>query len=592
MSVTDIDGNIYQTVVIGTQEWSVESLKTNRLNDGTNIPIVTTGNFDIITPLMCYYDNDRTTNEPVYGALYNWYAVNTGILAPVGWRVPTIDDWVALSVYLGGDSVSGGKLKETGFTHWTSPNVDATNELGFTGRPTGYRMFTGVYFDKTLFGHFQCSTQFGGNTAFGAMLSYNSAVLTLNAGFASTGKSVRFMRDIVVPTPALFATNDNVNPKLIHLTWTATGSTYRVESSINDPTFQNVNVVYTGSNTSVDNIVPMYATTYYYRVRVETPIQSSWSNVAVASTRLDGHLLTFLSATKRHVAKAFDISNMASVSLTKSFGEFEISGSDDSHFNQPVSMTKDSDNNFYVCDTLNQRIIKLSNAFVYVSSYSTAATIGYPFSIYLGANGDLYAAGHRYHIIENDVVYVYVGVQRLTTLLTNVKYNDDILGPSQRITIENIDAKGSTVCKGFNASEVLILGIGQHIYKTTETAGGFSTAILSDVTNENTGVILSALMHSNGFLYACNGKKIFKINSSFARVSNSVFKSVDQFGSRHHLQGLSEDLNGGILTYDSMTQQIVRLSHGLSFIEAIIADTGSTIDTDNYDIRGIIELVI
>ena len=73
--------------------------------------------------------------------LYNWYAVNTGKLCPEGWHVPTDDEWTILTDYLGGKSVAGGKLKETGTSHWLSPNTGATNETGFTGLPTGYRNY-------------------------------------------------------------------------------------------------------------------------------------------------------------------------------------------------------------------------------------------------------------------------------------------------------------------------------------------------------------------------------------------------------------------------------------------------------------------
>ena len=102
-SVTDIDGNNYKTIQIGTQTWIDGNLKTTRYNDGTVIPNVT----DIYawealtTPGFCWYDNNEDTNKATYGALYNWFAVNTGKLCPVGWHVPTDAEWTTLTTYLG-----------------------------------------------------------------------------------------------------------------------------------------------------------------------------------------------------------------------------------------------------------------------------------------------------------------------------------------------------------------------------------------------------------------------------------------------------------------------------------------------------------
>jgi uncharacterized protein (TIGR02145 family) len=139
-TVADIDGNIYHTVTIGTQTWMVENLKTTKYNDGTDIPNVTNSTWpDLTTPAYCWYLNDAATYKATYGALYNWYAVNTGKLCPAGWHVPTDAEWTTLTNYLGGENVAGGKLKETGTSHWQDPNVGATNIVGFTALPGGSR---------------------------------------------------------------------------------------------------------------------------------------------------------------------------------------------------------------------------------------------------------------------------------------------------------------------------------------------------------------------------------------------------------------------------------------------------------------------
>lgn len=140
-SVTDRDGNTYKTFEIGTQTWMVENLKTRKLNDGTAIPLVTDASSwsSLSTPACCWQNNDLT-RKVTYGALYNWYAVNTGKLCPTGWHVPSDAEWTQLTDYLGGENIAGGKLKESGFKHWYSPNTGATNESYFWAFPGGNRL--------------------------------------------------------------------------------------------------------------------------------------------------------------------------------------------------------------------------------------------------------------------------------------------------------------------------------------------------------------------------------------------------------------------------------------------------------------------
>lgn len=140
-TVTDIDGNVYKTVKIGDQWWMAENLRTTKYNDGTSIPNITDGTAwsYLSTPGYCWYNNDISYKNP-YGALYNWYAVNTSKLAPTGWHVPTDGEWATLINYLGGENIAGKKIKEAGIAHWLSPNSSANNETGFTAVPGGYRL--------------------------------------------------------------------------------------------------------------------------------------------------------------------------------------------------------------------------------------------------------------------------------------------------------------------------------------------------------------------------------------------------------------------------------------------------------------------
>lgn len=135
--VKDVDGNTYKTVIIGSATWMAENLKTTKYNDGSNIPKATGNNTDLSNPCYSWYNNDEK-NKAAYGALYNYYVVNTGKLCPEGWHVPDDDEWDALVNAAGGIFTGADKLKEKGDTHWqSSSNSNATNETGFTALPGG-----------------------------------------------------------------------------------------------------------------------------------------------------------------------------------------------------------------------------------------------------------------------------------------------------------------------------------------------------------------------------------------------------------------------------------------------------------------------
>ena len=143
-TVTDIDGNVYHTIKIGSQVWMVENLKTTRFQNGESIPNITDDNSWATLTKGAYCDyNNLQENSAKYGHLYNWFAVNDSRkIAPAGWHIPTDAEWTTLTDYLGGESVAGGKLKEAGILNWISPNSSATNESGFTGLPGGLRSYS------------------------------------------------------------------------------------------------------------------------------------------------------------------------------------------------------------------------------------------------------------------------------------------------------------------------------------------------------------------------------------------------------------------------------------------------------------------
>jgi uncharacterized protein (TIGR02145 family) len=150
-TITDADNNVYKKVKIGNQVWMAENLKTTKFNDGTPIPYITE-NADWVsrsTPAFCYLDN-KINNKNIYGALYNYYCVETNKLCPTGWHVSSNEDWIALTNYLGGENYAGGKLKEAGTAHWKTDYVGVTNESGFTALPGGNRQGTGFFGNNYL----------------------------------------------------------------------------------------------------------------------------------------------------------------------------------------------------------------------------------------------------------------------------------------------------------------------------------------------------------------------------------------------------------------------------------------------------------
>ena len=198
-TMTDQDGNVYKTVTIGTQTWMAENLRTAKYSDGTAIPLITnhTAWSNLTTGAYCNYNNTSNTDTiATYGRLYNWYAVNTGKLAPKGWHVPTDAEWTTLTTYLGGKSVAGGKLKETGTTHWVSFNTGTTNETGFTALPGGGRFLYGSFFSIGKTGHWWSATEYVATYAWDRYMHNNFSYVDSYGDYdKEVGFSVRCVRD-------------------------------------------------------------------------------------------------------------------------------------------------------------------------------------------------------------------------------------------------------------------------------------------------------------------------------------------------------------------------------------------------------------
>ena len=144
-NITDVDGNTYKTVYIGTQQWMAENLKTSKYNDGSSIPNVTDNTewSNLSTGAWCNYENSDSLGR-IYGKLYNWYAVSATSngnknVCPSGWHLPSDAEWTILTDYLGGNDVSGAKLRSIELNSWDSPNETASNSSLFSALGAGMR---------------------------------------------------------------------------------------------------------------------------------------------------------------------------------------------------------------------------------------------------------------------------------------------------------------------------------------------------------------------------------------------------------------------------------------------------------------------
>jgi uncharacterized protein (TIGR02145 family) len=210
-TVIDIDGNIYKTITIGTQVWMKENLKTTKYNDGTEIPNITdnTAWTSLTTGAYSDYDNSPA-NSTTYGRLYNWYAVNTNILCPTGWHVPSDAEWTALTDYLtnngygyaGSGSDIGKSIASTSGwaaygTLGTVGNEQASNNSsGLSVLPCGYRDYSNGTFNQVgFYGYCWSNTLVGAGGAWYRRLGYNGDSADRLSYFETFGFSVRCIKD-------------------------------------------------------------------------------------------------------------------------------------------------------------------------------------------------------------------------------------------------------------------------------------------------------------------------------------------------------------------------------------------------------------
>ncbi len=212
IKVEDVDGNIYNTVTIGSQIWLKENLKVTHYPDNTPIPLVTDNtewgdlSDNGTDDAYCFYNNDANSE---YGILYTWAAAmgDNGVssttnpsgvqgVCPDGWHLPSDAEWTELSDFLLGVGVAGGKMKETGTTHWNDPNTGATNESGFSGFAGGYRIHTSGTFNGIGTGGFWWSTsEYNSANIWTRSLSHVNTEIGVFDNYKSYGFSVRCVKD-------------------------------------------------------------------------------------------------------------------------------------------------------------------------------------------------------------------------------------------------------------------------------------------------------------------------------------------------------------------------------------------------------------
>jgi uncharacterized protein (TIGR02145 family) len=210
-TVSDIDGNVYNTVLIGSQCWMKENLKTTSYQNGSSIPNVTYTWSNLSTGAYVWYENDISWKES-YGALYNWYAaVDSNGLCPAGWHVPTHDEWIVLTDYIGGtsdphgnelkscrqvNSPLGGGCNTSEYPRWESNSSHwGTDDYGFSGLPGGLRYNYGYFEFIGYYGSWWSSTEYNEYNAWGCQLGWSIGHAVWYGYNLKGGFSVRCLRN-------------------------------------------------------------------------------------------------------------------------------------------------------------------------------------------------------------------------------------------------------------------------------------------------------------------------------------------------------------------------------------------------------------
>jgi uncharacterized protein (TIGR02145 family) len=195
-TISDIEGNIYNTVSIGNQIWMASNLSTSRYRNGAYIPYILNSNQWASTksPALSFYNHDNNF-ETNYGKQYNWYAVTDAQgLCPIGWHIPTNNEWTILSDFLGGLNLAGGRMKATGTQYWSFPS-NGSNSSGFTGLPGGFRNVDGTFGILGYNGFWWSATEENEQRAINRSIIYTDNLLSAGSSSKNQGFSVRCLKD-------------------------------------------------------------------------------------------------------------------------------------------------------------------------------------------------------------------------------------------------------------------------------------------------------------------------------------------------------------------------------------------------------------
>lgn len=208
--VLDIDGNSYRTIIIGSQEWMAENLKTTTYFDGTPIPFVRLDPLesDPLSPGYCWFQNNEEFFKDMYGAYYNWFAVHTARVCPSGWHVPSDEEWKIMEMFLGmsreqADSTGyrgsneGEKIKETGTYNWVKESLGGSNLSGFTALPGGMANddSSPVFVGEGILGAWWSTTEHYPDIAWNRVVSWNSSSIIRQSFYKSAFLSIRCVKD-------------------------------------------------------------------------------------------------------------------------------------------------------------------------------------------------------------------------------------------------------------------------------------------------------------------------------------------------------------------------------------------------------------
>lgn len=197
-TMSDIDGNIYKTIVIGDQTWMAENLRVTHYRNGIKIPNITDNEewAALTIGAFCNYNNTKDLDTiATYGRLYNWYAVaDAQQLAPKGWRVPNIADWLELIEYLGGDTIASKHLKEVGTYHWEDA-YESDNSSGFTAVPSGSRYLSEDYSYIGTYNLLWTSSEYNESSAGFLYLYRNNSIVYKGVNYKKNGYSIRLIKE-------------------------------------------------------------------------------------------------------------------------------------------------------------------------------------------------------------------------------------------------------------------------------------------------------------------------------------------------------------------------------------------------------------